>query len=495
MISALDDGDGGYQRQLGVLLEVGDVRHAYVAHGGLDLVQGRFHVVPQGTGVGDVGVHAFLKAELGRAAQIVALPVPGAVGAFAPVFLHVRTVDHDLVRGAFVEAGEVTAQHQEVRAHGQRQRHVVIVDNAAVGADGHVDARLLEILVTGCGDLDQCRCLTTANALGFTGNADGAAADADLHKVRPGFRQKTESVLIHHVAGADLHGVAVGVPHPFDGLFLPAGVALGGVDHQHVRTGLQQGGNAGGVVTGVDARAYQIALLVVQQLQGIVLVGGVVLPEHEIQQVVILVHDGQAVELVLPDDVIGFLQRGVRGSGDQLLTGGHEVLDLVGGVHTADAVVTAGDDAQQLTVGGAVLGDCHGGEAVALLQRQHVGEGSFRGQIGSGGDETGLIALHPCHHGGLILDGLRAVNEADAALLCQRDGKGVVGDGLHDGGRQRHIQGNCRFLRALAVLDEGRFQADMVGNAVFRGVAGNQKILAEGVAGFRVVIRHWYDLL
>ena len=223
--------------------------------------------------------------------------------------------------------------------------------------------------------------------------------------------------------------------------------------------------------------------------------GGVVLPEHEIQQVVILVHDGQAVELVLPDDVVGFLQRGFRGSGDQLLSGGHEVSDLVGGGHTADAVVAAGDDAQELAVGGAVLGDGHGGEAVALLQRQHVGEGSFRGQIGGGGDETGLIALHPCHHGCLILDGLRTENEADAAFLCQCDGKGIVGDGLHDGGRQRHVQRNRRFLRALAVLDEGRFQADMVGNAVFRGVAGNQKILAEGVAGFRVVIRHWYDLL
>ena len=198
---------------------------------------------------------------------------------------------------------------------------------------------------------------------------------------------------------------------------------------------------------------------------------------------------------MLPDDVVGFLQGGVRRSGDQLLTGGHEVLDPVGGIHTADAVVTAGDDAQQLTVGGAVLGDGHGGEAVALLQRQHIGQSGFRGQIGGGGDKTGLIALYPRHHGCLILDGLRTENEADAAFLCQCDGKGIVGDGLHDGGRQRHVQRNCRFLRALAVLDEGRFQTDIIGNAVFRGVAGNQKILAEGVAGFRVVIRHWYDLL
>ena len=118
-------------------------------------------------GVGDVGVNAFLKAELGRAAQVVALPVPGAVGAFAPVFLHVRAVDHDLVRGAFVEAGEVPTQHQEVRAHGQRQGHVVIVDNAAVGADRHVNTGVLIILVPGRGNLDQRGGLTPADALGL----------------------------------------------------------------------------------------------------------------------------------------------------------------------------------------------------------------------------------------------------------------------------------------------------------------------------------------
>ena len=37
-------------------------------------------------GIGHIAVHAFLKAELLRAAQVVALPVARAVGAFAPVF-------------------------------------------------------------------------------------------------------------------------------------------------------------------------------------------------------------------------------------------------------------------------------------------------------------------------------------------------------------------------------------------------------------------------
>ena len=56
MVSAFYDRDGGHQGELGVPLEVGDVGHAYVAHGGADLVEGGFHVVVEGAGVGDVGV-------------------------------------------------------------------------------------------------------------------------------------------------------------------------------------------------------------------------------------------------------------------------------------------------------------------------------------------------------------------------------------------------------------------------------------------------------
>ena len=55
VVAALDDGGSGDQGQLGVLLEIGDVNFAAVAHGGLDLVQRGFHVIVEGAGVGDVG--------------------------------------------------------------------------------------------------------------------------------------------------------------------------------------------------------------------------------------------------------------------------------------------------------------------------------------------------------------------------------------------------------------------------------------------------------
>ena len=64
MGAAFDDGHGGNQRQLGIALQVGDIGHAHVAHGGLDLIKACLHVVMERTCVGDVGIHTLLKAQL-----------------------------------------------------------------------------------------------------------------------------------------------------------------------------------------------------------------------------------------------------------------------------------------------------------------------------------------------------------------------------------------------------------------------------------------------
>ena len=80
-------------------------------------------------------------------------------------------------------------------------------------------------------------------------------------KSAPALGQEAEAVAIHHVAGADLDGVAVLFTDEVDGVLLPDGVALGGVDAEDVRAGLDQRGHALCVVAGVDARAHQIALV------------------------------------------------------------------------------------------------------------------------------------------------------------------------------------------------------------------------------------------
>ena len=367
---------------------------------------------------------------------------------------------------------------------------MVVVDNAAVGADGDVDARLPEVLVPGGRHLDQGRGLATPDALGLPGDADGAAADAHLHKVRAGPGQEEEPVPVHHVARAHLHAVAVALPDEGQGALLPAGVPLGGVDAQHVGSGLHQGGDPLGIVLGVDARAHHVALLAVEQLAGVLLVLLVVLAEDEVQQATVGADDGQGVELVVPDDVVGLLQAGALGGGDQLLPGGHKGGDAGGGVHAADAVVPAGDDAQQAALVGAVLGDGYGGVSVALLQVQHVLESGVGGQVGVAGDKAGLVALHPGHHGRLALHRLGAVDEAEPALLGQGHGQGVVGHGLHDGGDHGDGQAQGALLLAPAEFHQGGAEGDVGGDAVGGGIAGYQQVLAEGVGGLRVVEGH-----
>ena len=65
------------------------------------------------------------------------------------------------------------------------------------------------VFVARRGDLDQRAGLAAADALGLARDADGAAADADLDKIRARLGQEHEAVAIDHVARADLDTVAV----------------------------------------------------------------------------------------------------------------------------------------------------------------------------------------------------------------------------------------------------------------------------------------------
>ena len=216
----------------------------------------------------------------------------------------------------------------------------------------------------------------------------------------------------------------------------------------------------------------------------------VVLAEDEIEQPPAGADDGQGVELVVPDDVVGLLEAGALGGGDQLLKGGHEFGDPGGGVHTADAVIPAGDDAQQFPLIGAIRGDSYGGVAVALLQLQHVLEGGVGGQIGVAGDEARLVAFDSGHHGRLVLHGLGAVDEAQPALPGQGHGQGVVGHGLHDGGHHGDGEHQGAVLPALAELHQWGAQGDVGGDAVGGGIAGDQQVFAESVGRFGIVVGH-----
>ena len=249
----------------------------------------------QRTCVGDVGIDALLEAELALTAEVIALPVARAVRALAPVFLDVAAVYDELCGGAFVEAGKISAHHEEVCAHCKRESHVIIVDKAAVRAYGDVYAGLLKILVSRCRDLDECRRLAAADALGLARYADRAAADADLNEVSARLGEEEEAVSVDYVARADLDTVAVSFADEVDGFLLPAGETLGGVDAQNVRTRVDKRGNALGIVATVYARADNIALVLIEYLVGVILMLCVVLAENEVKESALCIDYRQGV--------------------------------------------------------------------------------------------------------------------------------------------------------------------------------------------------------
>ena len=277
--------------------------------------------------------------------------------------------------------------------------------------------------------------------------------------------------------------------NPLKRELLPVRVAFRGVDAQHVGTGLHQRRHALGVVARVDARAHHVALVRVQHLVGIRLMRVVVLAEHQVHEAIVVVHHGQGVQLVVPDDVVGNLEAGVGRSHDHLLARGHEVGHLRVHGHTGQTVVAIGDHAHQLAVRRTVGGDGHGGVTVLLLEGYHVGQRHLGREVRVAGDEAGLVVLDASDHSGLVLDGLGAVHERQAAFGSKRDGHAVVGHSLHDGGHHGDVQRDGGLFAALE-LHERRLQADFGGNALGRRIAGNEQVLVKGSGRLVEIVCH-----
>ena len=69
----------------------------------------------------------------------------------------------------------------------------------------------------------------------------------------------------------------------------------------------------------------------------------VVFTENETYKTSLAVHNGELVDLVVPDYVIGFLERCAFGSGNELLDGGHELAHFGVEGSSADTVITCRD--------------------------------------------------------------------------------------------------------------------------------------------------------
>ena len=218
----------------------------------------------------------------------------------------------------------------------------------------------------------------------------------------------------------------------------------------------------------------------VQHLTGVLLVFLVVLSKDQGNQVAPFVQDGQLVELVIPDDVIGLAQGQPLPAVYDIRQGRHKVLDRRIGIQAGNPVIPAGHDAHQLAIGAAVLGNGDGRVARLLLEADDIGQLVIGREVAVTGDKTGLKTLDPMDHVALVLDGLGTEDERKAPLPGQGHGHPVIRDRLHDGRNHGNAELDGAFFLSPPVLDQGAGKGDPVRGTVMAGPIGNQEKFTEG---------------
>src|SRR5690349_6338712 len=173
----------------------------------------------------------------------------GAEGAHAAIgFVGAALEELDLARG-LRGAGKKRAEHHPMGAGGDRLCDVARVADAAIGDERDAAA------VEGLGDVLDGRDLRYANAGDDARCADGARPDADLHAVGAVVDERLGTV-----AGADIIAdyldARVARLDPLHAVEHTLGVAVRGVDDQHIDTGFDQGHDAlVGAFADADRRA------------------------------------------------------------------------------------------------------------------------------------------------------------------------------------------------------------------------------------------------
>ena len=217
---------------------------------------------------------------------------------------------------------------------------------------------------------------------------------------------------------------------------------MGGVQTDAVHLRAHQRGHAiHGVGGHAHRRAAQQAAAGIAGRVGILGALLDVLDGDESAKIVILIHDGELLDAMLGQNLLGRLQIGAHGRGDEVVLR-HHVLDRLVEVGF-EAEVAVGQNTHQL----AVLGDRHAGDAIAgheLLRVADLVLGREKERIG---DDAVFAALDLVGHGRLRLDAHVLVDDAQAALARDGNRHRGIGDRVH--GRAQHRNVQLQILRQL----------------------------------------------
>ena len=270
------------------------------------------------------------------------------------------------------------------------------------------------------------------------GRADGAGADAHLDHIHARGNQIARGRGRRDVAG-EQRDIRIAVPDRLHLLQHARAVAVGRVNIDHVRLGGQQRLNPFKHVVGhAHRRAAQQPAVGILGAVGIFLGFFDVLDRDQTPEIALRVHDGQLLDPVVRQNLLGLLQGRSLRRGDQVFAG-HHLADLPA-VICFKPEIPVGQNADQLSVprnGNAA--DPIAGHQVFGILNQVVGAQEERV-----GNHAVLAALHLVHLGCLFLDAHVLVNDSEAALPGHGDGHVRVRHRIHGRADHRDVQPDLR---------------------------------------------------
>ncbi len=277
--------------------------------------------------------------------------------------------------------------------------------------------------------------LRNAHAGDNAGGADGSWAHAHFHGVDARINQGFCGFGGHHVACNHVY-IRKGISNLAHGFGHHDGMAVGGIQHQHIHPRLDEGGGARGFAFahadgGAHAQPAHFVGAPVREIAGF----DDVFNGKEAFELALFVHNRQFLDAVFMQELLRVFRGGADGHGDQPLLRGHDGGDGDRKI-LLEAHVPVGENAHQCS---GVIGDGDARDMIPRHQLLGIVKGMPRRQGKGVGDDAGLGPLDAVHLGRLVFRGEVFVNDADAAFLRDGDGQPRFRDGIHGRAEQRDV--------------------------------------------------------
>ena len=349
-----------------------------VAHTGTNAANELEYGILHGSLVGNTSFHAFRNQllRIGLEVAVLAAVFHGCDGTHAAVYLVFSSLIQFKGSGALVTACEDASHHADVSAGGDSLGHVSGILDAAVRDD-----RNTVLLRNRIGIHDSCN-LRNADTGNHAGGADGAGADAHLHRIRSCFNQSSRTLSGGNVSGDHLQIREFLLDHAQAAQHV-LGMSVRGIQNHHVHLRIHQSAHAVKHVRR-DSHAGSAQQPSLRVFCGKRIFNRLlnILDGDQAHQVEILVHDRKLFLSRLCQDFLSFFQGDALSCGDQPFRG-HGLFNFLREI-CFELKITVGNDANQP----AAFRNRYAGDAELRHQVVRILKSMLRGKREGVGDDS-----------------------------------------------------------------------------------------------------------